>query len=498
MLSTRWRLSSHCCARMVSAMALCLLSATAVTAVPVATGTPQQSAIAHSGGTSWDATDQVIARLKPAKARKKLNLLVIPVYWSGNGKDGTSRGTLKRKVLIRTDKALRAASSGRLGVKGTVTPWVKVSSSSSCSQYSTLARRAVAAAARERSTYRASRYDRVVLYFPQDDCQWSGLAQLGVKRSNGTVKQGQVVWLNGTTSAVVATHELAHTLGLPHANAIRCSGSHTILRALSRCRSGEYGDLADLMASSTTQGTANAAYLYQLKWLTSAQVKKATRRTTQVTLVPLASSLRGRKAIRVAGSKRTYWVEYRTKTGLDRALSADLTGVVVHLQPSWGTTYALDMQPQNGTTAISLPAGASWTSPDGIRIAVTSLTGSAARVTITRHASRSSKPGAPSTPSVVAGVRSATVTVTKSLDHGSPIQSWRVTATPVGGGAAVHTTVLATAKASATVQITGLTAGQPYTLTAVANNERGASPASRASTPFTPEPVVPNVDTTNP
>ena len=89
-------------------------------------------------------------------------------------------------------------------------------------------------------------------------------------------------------------------------------------------------------------------------------------------------------------------------------------------------------------------------------------------------------PAAPGTPQGVAGDGSITVTWTAPATSGSSlVRSYQATANP--GSASC------TAPAPATsCTITGLTNGQPYTVTVTATSDSGTSPPSQPSTPITP------------
>ncbi len=94
-----------------------------------------------------------------------------------------------------------------------------------------------------------------------------------------------------------------------------------------------------------------------------------------------------------------------------------------------------------------------------------------------------SVPGAPGTPTAVAGNTQATVTWTAPTSNGgSPITSYTVTSTPGS-----HTCTWTTGPLSCTV--TGLTNGTPYTFTVKATNAVGPSVASPTSNSVTPATV---------
>ena len=91
-------------------------------------------------------------------------------------------------------------------------------------------------------------------------------------------------------------------------------------------------------------------------------------------------------------------------------------------------------------------------------------------------------PGAPGTPSAVAGNASAVVSWTApTSDGGSPITGYSVTSSPVVAPPAGCTLV-----AALTCNFTGLANGTAYTFKVKATNAIGTGPASAASAPVTP------------
>ncbi len=96
-----------------------------------------------------------------------------------------------------------------------------------------------------------------------------------------------------------------------------------------------------------------------------------------------------------------------------------------------------------------------------------------------QFASAATAPGAPGTPTAVAGNAQATVSWTAPLsDGGSSINGYTVTSSP---GAKTCTTTGAT-----TCTVTGLTNGTPYTFTVTAKNPIGTGPPSAPSNSVTP------------
>lgn len=438
--------------------------------------------------STYQRAERIFGKLKPAKAKKKLKALVVRVRWKGNGKD---RSTAKqfRNLAKRADKATRSASRGKYGVAMTVTPWTTIPKTS-CASYSTLANRAMAAAGKLGSKYSPRKYDRVVVYFKQtEDCFWAGLAQT----------PGTIMWLNGSRYTSVFVHELAHTFGAGHANYVSCSKSRTLTARYKGCQSLEYGDVGDLMGAGPTAGATQGAISRRIGWLAGSRAKVAGRAKQAFAITPRASSRSGIKTVKVAGKKSIYWIEYRTRTGMDKVLTKDLTGVTVNVASGVAkkSPFVLDMQPQNGYEAVALPVGASWTSPDGVRITVRKLTAKKATVMVQRNVKAAKKPSAPAAPAIVAGDLSARITAAKGRDNGAPVQRWQARAVPLDGGATVSGKLSTGIAKSFSGVLGGLRNGVAYNISVRTFNERGWSPFSRA-TVVTPLPNAPVVEVRSP
>jgi hypothetical protein len=112
---------------------------------------------------------------------------------------------------------------------------------------------------------------------------------------------------------------------------------------------------------------------------------------------------------------------------------------------------------------------------------------SAATGSITPYSSATA-PGAPGTPTAVAGNSQATVSFSSAYDGGDAILYYTVTASPGGQQASGN---------SLSLVVTGLTNGQAYTFTVTATNSIGTGASSAASNSVTPAtvPGAPNIGT---
>ncbi|HLS45610.1 MAG TPA: fibronectin type III domain-containing protein [Ornithinicoccus sp.] len=190
--------------------------------------------------------------------------------------------------------------------------------------------------------------------------------------------------------------------------------------------------------------------------------------------------------MRVKGTKgRTYWVEYRTRSGLDGKISPGLAGVQIRLgKPGayYGDSSVLDMLPAADSDwfdhhTVALGAKASWTSPEGIRFTVRS-TGKTAKVTVKRKSAKAKKPSSP-TAKVAAADLGAKVSLGYPKDNGSPVLAYQVRVRSSDGTTATHevSQLLGPARS---VTLTDLDPTKTYAISVRATNERGASGWSKA------------------
>ena len=107
---------------------------------------------------------------------------------------------------------------------------------------------------------------------------------------------------------------------------------------------------------------------------------------TTVTLAPLESS-GGTAGAVIRTTERDYWLEYRRPVGVDAFLTGypkATDGVLIHVDDARDDVYLLDARSDANRwfTDPALPAGSSWTPPEGITIRVDAATGTEAPVTV--------------------------------------------------------------------------------------------------------------------
>lgn len=200
-----------------------------------------------------------------------------------------------------------------------------------------------------------SKYTRRIYLFPLINvCGFSGLSTVGGTPSSA--------WFNGVPVIGVINHELGHSLGLYHSNALACQPNVIT----GPCSNREYGDAFDTMGNGN--GHFNAFQKSRLGWLdfgVSPEVLQVTASGTYfIDQMELPS--RGYKALRISrGGAETFYVEKRSQLGWDSSLVR--TGVFVHLSSNTNgnSSQLLDMEPS--TIAYStdgmLKVGQTFTDP---------------------------------------------------------------------------------------------------------------------------------------
>ena len=191
-------------------------------------------------------------------------------------------------------------------------------------------------------------FRHVVYAFPTSGCQWWGLGSVGGMPGE--------VWVNGTLSSMVASHELGHNFGLYHSHALECGS----VAMGGSCSTIDYGDVFDVMGGGNGPTHFNAVQKDLLGWLDYGASPPVTDvvASGSYTIEPLETPGTNPKALRIKTALGDWlYVEYRRPVGFDSYISTNasvMNGVLVHyFDGSRNGVYLLDMT----------PATSSWSDP---------------------------------------------------------------------------------------------------------------------------------------
>ncbi len=223
--------------------------------------------------------------------------------------------------------------------------------------------------------YSLASYNFVVWVFPSiGACGWSGQGYVG----------GSGAWINGTGSMglLVVGHELGHNFGVLHAHSYAC-GTTSI--APTGCTRSEYGDRFDVMGNSRA-GHFNAYSKDYFGWLPAGSVRSHGGGSATYTIGALEAAGQAAYAVRIPTtmSARTYWIEWRDRSGFDAGEPAAVAnGGLIRFAPSAaGGTDLLDMKPATSTFDDSeLDVGATFTDPE-LSLTITALSKTATSLTV--------------------------------------------------------------------------------------------------------------------
>ncbi len=229
-------------------------------------------------------------------------------------------------------------------------------------------------------------------------CSWSGLASVG-----SPDKPSRDTWFNASSSMTVLVHEPGHNFGMMHSSSMTCGTVPFVDVPEGTCTHSEYGDSYDVMGRGAYH--SNAWQKVYQSWLLNCNSVRVSSSGT-FTLLPLEVPCNGIQVLQIpapkvrpftrsggGGSDTTenlayYYLELRTKTGIDSRLSVAPT-VLVHVAEDYRNrtqsgrhTWILDMNPAD-TTLNGLGAGQSFTDPaGGVTFTVQAISAASATVNV--------------------------------------------------------------------------------------------------------------------
>lgn len=191
-------------------------------------------------------------------------------------------------------------------------------------------------------------YNRWLLVFDHPtDCGLNGMAYVGLKNPAVSIISGLEAALSASSKRkylrLISAHELGHSLGLAHANALYC-GDNKPIDEEENCQSEEYMDFSDTMGLGQTEDKVrkeetvqfNAPHKVQLGWVPREQIKLVSA-DGEFNITPLEdNSSNGYKVLEITKSYSSksgayYFISYRRPIGYDSNIRPDFTeGASIH------------------------------------------------------------------------------------------------------------------------------------------------------------------------
>lgn len=406
-------------------------------------------------------------------------------------------------LFNQVNQYYQQASFGQTWVTGDIVGWYTIPvNGSDCA-----ANRTQAAENGARALgYNPDNYTHKIYIYPSTSCASSGGTTWVSTDSSGNVKTW--MYISGSATSYILTHEFGHSLGFRHSNSLSCGG----VTFGTGCTHVEYGDNYDVMGYYNN-GVLNSYHRDLAGWL-GPRIQTVTSDGTY-SLTPTAGSDSGLKAIKIpqaydatTNSTTYYYVEYRQPVGYDSFLSsypAVTSGVLLRLGTIGGDlnklvlgSELLDATPTVAGANQALAVGKSYTNPS-IPVTVTVLsansTGAAVSVQFSAPTCTPSNPTVAITPSNSAPSAPGTsvpytVTVTNNDGSSCAASSFNLQASVASGWTASFTSptlsVSPGTSASTTLMVkspSSATSGS-YTIGVAATNSLSAGYSGSASAAY--------------
>ncbi|WP_204298798.1 Ig-like domain-containing protein [Actinoplanes campanulatus] len=352
---------------------------------PAAVDTTAEVAAALETGQAkiLEADPAPFAATLPPQRAGAHTLTVLPVYWTAP--DSQTPATL-RTAADATAAFWSEQTAGAITIPTIdVRDWTSIPNPATC-DYSGIANAARAAHGVASPTSR----DHVLIYFPKfTACGWAGLAYLS----------GGQMWINGYGSADAWEHEFGHNLGLGHANSAACKEGTTAVPLSTSCTVSSYDDY-DVMGYARYRDGHNLNTALADVLGTLADPVPASS-GTMVTL-PAVTAITARRAVKVALSGSTLYLEYRPRTGRDASQPPSATGVQVR-QVLTGSNESRMLIMDPATSNRMMTVGARWAVPGtSVTLTVEQIDAAGARIRVGNTYNDSTPPPAPAVPVVTA------------------------------------------------------------------------------------------------